>query len=134
MNPKTSKPMKKNIFLFEYEKTALYLSTVLIILICVQAILLNSLNTLKHTVSMRHGSFIVLFKSLPRHHARRVNTSICTCPRSLATSLSLIPVKIKITFVAAAPYCALPLECDAAHVSVHAVVAKAESTCQFLAT
>lgn len=59
---------------------------------------------------------------------------IAKTPRSPAVNLSLIPVKIKITFVAAAPYCASPLECDAAHVSVHAVVAKAESTCQFLAT
>lgn len=46
---------------------------------------------------------------------------------------SLIHVKIEITFIAAAAYRAVPLKGDAAHVSVDAVIAQAESARQFLA-
>ncbi|MDD7396120.1 MAG: hypothetical protein PUG31_01635 [Eubacteriales bacterium] len=47
--------------------------------------------------------------------------------------MPLIPVKIKIAFVAAAPYRALPLKDDAAHVSIDTVIAQAESARQLFA-
>ena len=45
----------------------------------------------------------------------------------------LIHVKIKITFIAASAYRAVPLKGDAAHISVDAVIAQAESARQLFA-
>lgn len=45
-------------------------------------------------------------------------------------SQSLLPVKIKITSVAATTYCALPSEGDAAHIPVDTVIAQAEGSRQ----
>lgn len=45
----------------------------------------------------------------------------------------LIHVKIKITFIAASAYRAVPLKGDAAHISVDAVIARAESARQLFA-
>ena len=45
----------------------------------------------------------------------------------------LTHVKIKITFVAASAYRAVPLKGDAAHIPVDAVIAHAESACQLFA-
>ncbi len=46
---------------------------------------------------------------------------------------ALLPVKIKIAFIAAPSDRALPLEGDAAHIPVDTVIAQAESTCQLFA-
>ena len=43
------------------------------------------------------------------------------------------PVKIEIALIIAPPDCALPLEGDAAHIAIDAVVAQAESGRQFFA-
>ena len=45
----------------------------------------------------------------------------------------LIHVKVKITFIAAPAYRALPLKGDAAHIPVDAVIAQAEGARQFFA-
>ena len=45
----------------------------------------------------------------------------------------LIHVKIEITFITASPYRAVPLKGNAAHISVDAVIAQAESACKFFA-
>ena len=43
------------------------------------------------------------------------------------------PVKIKIAFIAASAYRALPFKSDTAHISVNTVIAQAERACQFFA-
>lgn len=48
--------------------------------------------------------------------------------------LAVVSVEIKVAFITAAPYRALPLESDAAHISVNAIVAETESARQFLTT
>lgn len=45
----------------------------------------------------------------------------------------LIHVKIEIAFIAAAAYRAVPLKGDAAHISVDAIIAQAESARQLFA-
>ena len=42
----------------------------------------------------------------------------------------LIPVKIKIAFITAPAYRALPSECDATHIPINTVVAQAEGSRQ----
>ena len=46
---------------------------------------------------------------------------------------NLVPVKIRITCIAASSYRALPLEDDAAHIPVDTVITQTEGTRQFLA-
>lgn len=46
---------------------------------------------------------------------------------------SVVPIVIKIAFIAAAPYRAVSFESYAAHISVDSIVAKTESACQFFA-
>ena len=46
----------------------------------------------------------------------------------------VVAVEIKIAFIAAATDCAVPLESDAAHISVNAVVAQTKSRREFLCT